>query len=136
MLFINRHSCHRSMCGGSTAGSDVIISASESMYSSSVTSLEVCANNSWNSVSIYLFTINISPKSNRHFWKHYLMVSADKLFQGVSIQVIAFNTWTSPIILDVFFPSSMRLTTNQRSSFLYLRLKFLMIPPALKGCML
>ena len=43
------HSCCQSTCVELTAGSDVTVSASKSMYSSSVVSIEIFPNNSWNS---------------------------------------------------------------------------------------
>ena len=43
-----RHSCHQSKCVGSTAGSGVSVSTQKLI----VVSLEICANTSWNSVSI------------------------------------------------------------------------------------
>ena len=70
----SQHSCCQSTCVGSTAGSDVIVSASRSIYSSSVVSLEICANYSSNSLSITLIMIDISPTSSPHFLRQCLMV--------------------------------------------------------------
>ena len=103
MLF-SRHYCYQSTCVGSTATSDVIISASKSIYLSSVVSLKIYANNSGNSVSISSYMFNIPPTSNVPFLKHCLMVSMDTFFQEVWSLVIAFNTWMSSVILEIVFP--------------------------------
>ena len=106
------------------------VSPSKSIYPSSMVSTEICANNSWDSVSISSFMIYISPTSNSHFLKHCLMVSVDTIFLAVWSQVIAFNTWTSSIIWET---SSIRLTTSEQASFCYLWIKFLMMT-ALRSC--
>ena len=108
MLF-PRHYRHSTRVG-SAAGSDVIIFASKSIYSSSVVSLQICANNSWNSVQISSFMIDLSPTSNPHFLKHCLVISMDTHFQAVWSQVIVFNTCTSSIIWEAIFPSLIPLT--------------------------
>ena len=72
----SRHSCRQSTYVGSTVSSNVIVSGSKSIHSSSVVSLEICANNSWKSVSISSF----------------MMVSVNTLFQSIWSQLIAFNT--------------------------------------------
>ena len=102
MLF-SRHSCRQSTCVGSKAGYDVIVSASKSIYSSSVVSLEI-------SVSLLIYYWH-TPTSNPQFLKHCLMVSVDTLFQAVWSQVIAFNMWMSSVIWQAVFPSLIRLTT-------------------------
>ena len=127
ILFIIINSCRQSTCVGSTAGSNIIVSASNLIYSSSVIPTEICANNSWDSASMSLFMIYISPTSNSNFLKHCLMASLDTIFQVVWSQVITFNMWTSSIIWEAIFPSVIRLTTSEQAAFCYLWIKFLMI---------
>ena len=67
LMLFSSHSCRQSTSVGSTAGCDVIVSESKSIYLSSVVSLKTCANNSSNSVSISSFMIDTSPISKPHF---------------------------------------------------------------------
>ena len=49
----------------------------DAIVSWSVISLEICTNNSWNSVSVSSIMIDISLTSKQHFLKHCLMFSVD-----------------------------------------------------------
>ena len=124
----------QSTISGSIADKDVSASMSISMCSSDVNFRRQLIKQFRNSASIWSFiTSQLFSTSKPHFRKQFLMISGVTLYQVVCSHDTARRIWTPSIIWDAVCLSLTRLAIKWKSSFLYFRLKFLIIPVP-RGC--